>query len=62
MPNEDVAVGMLAERCDIEASSDERVWIRYDEEEDGINMDERVIQHYVKTEEEMNLFHKSVTV
>ena len=61
MPNEDVAVGMLAERCNIQATSDERVWIRFDEEEDGMNMDERIIQHYVKTEEDMMLFHKSIT-
>lgn len=55
-PNEDVAVGHLAERCNITATHDERVWIRYDAKKDGINMDNRVIQHYVKSED-MKLFH-----
>jgi hypothetical protein len=60
MPNEDVAVGMLAERCGISAVNDDRVWIRWNEEE-GITMDGKIIQHYVQTEEDMRLHHKSVT-
>jgi beta-1,3-galactosyltransferase 1 len=61
-PNEDVAVGMLAERCHIKCTSDDRVWIRYDAARDGRTMDRRVVQHYVQSEEEMRAFHDSVTV
>eukprot|EP00979_Chaetoceros_neogracilis_P004689 scaffold814_cov248-Chaetoceros_neogracile.AAC.9 len=60
MPNEDVAVGMLAERCGIPTVNDDGIWIRW-EHEDGITMDDKIIQHYIKTEEEMRLHHKSVT-
>lgn len=61
MPNEDVAVGMLAERCGISAVNDDRVWIRWDEDEEEITMDGKIIQHYVQTEEHMRLHHKSAT-
>jgi hypothetical protein len=58
--HEDVAIGILAERCNVKATCDKRVWIRYDKEEDGVNMDERVVQHYVKSEEEICSCHESV--
>jgi len=61
MPNEDVAIGMLAERCNVKCTNDDRVRIRYDIAHDGMHMDRRVIQHYVKSEEEMRTFHSSVT-
>ena len=60
MPNEDVAIGMLAERCSVKYTNDDRVWIRYDIARDGMNMDQRVIQHYVKGEEEMRAFYNSI--
>lgn len=60
MPNEDVAVGMLAERCKIPTTNDDRVWVRWDEE-DGITMDGKIIQHYVNTETNMRLHHSSAT-
>jgi len=60
MPNEDVAVGMLAERCNVKCTNDNGVWIRYDKAVDGINMDRRIVQHYVKSEEEMRIFHNSL--
>jgi Galactosyltransferase. len=60
MPNEDVAVGMLAERCGIPSVNDNRVWIRWDENKE-ITMDGKIIQHYIQTEEHMRLHHKSVT-
>mmetsp|Transcript_1001 Transcript_1001/g.1588 ORF Transcript_1001/g.1588 Transcript_1001/m.1588 type:complete len:338 (+) Transcript_1001:127-1140(+) len=60
MPNEDVAVGLLAERCGIPIVSDDRVSIRWDEE-DGISMEGKIVQHYIKTEKEMRLHHKSAT-
>jgi len=66
MPNEDVAIGLLAERCNISPQNDDRVWIRWqiedDEEEDpGVTMSGKIVQHYVKTEEEMRGHHKSCT-
>lgn len=60
LPNEDVAVGMLAERCNFKVTNDDRIWIRW-EDEDGISMDGKIVQHYVKSEEEMRLHHKSTT-
>lgn len=60
MPNEDVAVGLLAERCGIPIVNDNRVSVRWDEE-DGITMEGKIVQHYVKTEKEMRLHHKSAT-
>lgn len=60
MPNEDVAIGMLAERCGIPTTDDARVWVRWDEE-DGITMDGKIIQHYVSTENDMRLHHRSAT-
>lgn len=60
MPNEDVAVGMLAERCGVGCANDDQVWIRYNRASDGMNMDRRIIQHYVKSGEEMRAFHDSV--
>jgi hypothetical protein len=60
MPNEDVAVGMLAQRCGISVVNDDRVWIRWDQE-DGVTMDGKIIQHYIQTEEDMRLHHKSAT-
>lgn len=60
MPNEDVAVGMLAERCGISPVNDDRVWIRW-HEEDGVTMEGKIIQHYVQSEETMRLHHKSAT-
>ena len=59
-PNEDVAIGLLAERCNIEPMHDDRVLIRYDEEE-GITMHKKIIQHYVKTDQSMREHHKDVT-
>ena len=58
-PNEDVAIGMLAERCGVQPIHDDRVLIRYDEEE--LTMHKKIVQHYVKTEEAMRLHHKCVT-
>ncbi len=58
MPNEDVAVGMLAERCNVTPMNDDRVWIRW---EGPITMEGKIVQHYVKTEEDMRLHHQSVT-
>jgi len=60
MPNEDVAVGMLAERCGVPTVHDDGVWIRW-HQRDGITMDDKIIQHEVKTEEDMRLHHKSAT-
>jgi hypothetical protein len=60
MPNEDVAVGMLAERCEIPTTNDARVWIRWDDE-DAITMDGKIIQHYVSTGTDMRLHHCSAT-
>jgi hypothetical protein len=57
-PNEDVALGMLAERCNIEITHDDRVLIRYSGE---ITMHKKIIQHYVKTEEDMRSHHQCVT-
>ena len=60
MPNEDVAVGMLAERCEIPITNNDGVWIRWDNE-DGITMDGKIIQHYVRTDTDMRLHHYSAT-
>ena len=57
-PNEDVAIGLLAERCGIEPEHDDRIVIRYDDE---ITTHKKIVQHYVKTETEMRLHHKDVT-
>jgi hypothetical protein len=61
LPNEDVAIGMLAERCDISISDDDRVWIRYDHEDDKVTMHKKIVQHYVKDERDMRDHHQSVT-
>ncbi len=58
-PNEDVAIGLLAERCGVEPIHDDRVLIRYDDEE--LTMHKKIVQHYVKSEEAMRLHHKCVT-
>ena len=58
MPNEDTAVGMLAERCGIPTMNDDRVWIRWDHD---ITMKGKIIQHYVKSEKDMRLHHQSAT-
>jgi hypothetical protein len=58
MPNEDVAVGMLAERCGVVATNDDRVWIRWEGE---ITMENKIIQHYVKGDDDMRLHHQSAT-
>lgn len=58
-PNEDVAIGLLAKRCNIEPVDDERVLIRYDESE--LTMHKKIVQHYVKTDKAMRLHHKDVT-
>ena len=60
MPNEDVAIGMLAERCHVTCTSDDRVWIRYNAARDGTTMDRKIVQHYVQSETEMHKFHDSV--
>ena len=61
-PNEDVAIGLLAERCSIDPVHDDRVLIRYEKGDDEeITMHKKVIQHYVKTEEDMREHHKCVT-
>ena len=61
-PNEDVAIGLLAERCNVKPVHDDRVLIRYDEvEEEGITMHKKIVQHYVKTEEAMRKHHQCVT-
>mmetsp|Transcript_2393 Transcript_2393/g.2870 ORF Transcript_2393/g.2870 Transcript_2393/m.2870 type:complete len:335 (+) Transcript_2393:50-1054(+) len=57
-PNEDVALGLLAERCDIHPTHDDRVWIRYYGEP---TMEGKIVQHYVKTEDDMRIHHYSVT-
>lgn len=59
MPNEDVAIGLLAERCNINPLNDERVWIRWYESE--LTMAGKIVQHYVKNENEMRAHHKSCT-
>ena len=58
-PNEDVAIGLLAERCNITPEHDDRVWIRYHDDE--LTMHKKIVQHYVKTEETMRLHHECVT-
>jgi len=60
MPNEDVAVGMLAERCNMKASSDNRVSIRFDKKNAIGNMYGNVVQHYVTTSDEMHIFHMNM--
>ncbi len=60
-PNEDVAIGLLAERCKIEPIHDDRVLIRYEDEEEEITMHKKIVQHYVKTDHEMREHHKDVT-
>lgn len=60
LPNEDVAIGMLAERCNVSCINDNRVWLRYDSIRDGVSMDRRIIQHYIKSEDEMHEFHRSM--
>ena len=62
MPNEDVAIGMLAERCNVACVNDDRIWLRYDKSRDHVNMDLRIIQHYVKSDEEMQAFHASTMI
>lgn len=59
MPNEDVAIGLLAERCNIKPFDDARVWIRWDESE--LTMEGKIIQHYVKSDVEMRGHHKNCT-
>lgn len=59
MPNEDVAIGLLAERCRIKNTDDDRIWIRYDG--DTLTMKNKIIQHYVKTENHMRIHHRSAT-
>lgn len=60
-PNEDVAIGLLAERCNIKPKNNYGVLIRYEDENEPITMHKKIVQHYVKTEEEMRLHHKDVT-
>jgi len=59
MPNEDVAIGLLAERCGIQNTDDDRVWIRF--KGDTLTMENKIIQHYVKSEDHMRLHHRSAT-
>jgi hypothetical protein len=61
MPNEDVAVGLLAERCQIQPIHDDRIYIRWDPEEELPDMTEKIVQHYVTTEEQMRGHHQSCT-
>lgn len=57
MPNEDVAVGMLAERCGVTATHDERVQVHLDKD---INMTGKLVQHDLKLPSEMEAAHKSL--
>jgi hypothetical protein len=61
MPNEDVAVGLLAERCQIEPINDDRIVIRWNSDEEEPDMTNKIVQHYVTTEKHMRGHHKSVT-
>lgn len=57
MPNEDVATGLLAERCQIEASNDNRVVIFYEPHSES-KIAGSVVQHGVKNAESMHLMHE----
>lgn len=57
-PNEDVAVGLLAERCKVIALDDDRVSIRW---EGRPTMKNKVIQHYIKDENKMREHHRLIT-
>lgn len=57
-PNEDVAVGLLAERCKVNALDDYRVSIRW---EGRPTMKNKIIQHYIKDENTMREHHRLIT-
>jgi len=59
MPNEDVAIGLLAERCGIKATNDDRIWIRWKGRQ--LTMRNKIVQHYVKNENVMRMHHLSAT-
>jgi len=61
MPHEDVAVGLLAQRCQIQPIHDERIVIRWNQEEEEPTMKNKIVQHYIITEKQMRQHHKSVT-
>ena len=62
IPNEDTAVGMLAERCNMEFpdrnSGDKRNHLTWDEEK-PLTMNGKIIQHNVKRPEHMLGFHNA---
>lgn len=59
MPNEDVAMCMLAERCHAIDASDDRVRIGLDSEP-AVDMKISIVQHYVKSVEEMHFIHNKI--